>query len=81
MEAGGLNLDAELIVSAESVSHAAGLGCSRELLSRRNRCTAIVAGNDVLAIGSSRAMQEAGLPCPLEISVVGPNDVPFLSRL
>ncbi len=50
-EAAGLSLDTEIIGFGKSFSRAAGIGCCRELLARRNRCTAIVAGIDMLAIG------------------------------
>ena len=44
-------------------------------------CTAVAAGNDMLAIGCYAALDEAGLRCPEDVSVVGFNDMPFIDRL
>jgi LacI family transcriptional regulator len=44
-------------------------------------CTAVAAGNDMLAVGCYAALDEAGLRCPQDISVVGFNDMPFIDRL
>ena len=42
------------------------------------RCpTALVAGNDLLALGAYHAVREAGLRCPDDLSIVGFNDMPF----
>ncbi|MFF2632631.1 LacI family DNA-binding transcriptional regulator [Microbacterium sp. NPDC058021] len=41
------------------------------------RATAIVAGNDLVALGVLRSMRAHGLRCPQDISVVGFNDMPF----
>lgn len=41
------------------------------------RPTAIVAGNDLMALGVIRSMHAHGLECPRDISVVGFNDMPF----
>lgn len=39
--------------------------------------TAIVASNDLLALGVLRSLRAHGLNCPSDISVVGFNDIPF----
>lgn len=39
--------------------------------------TAVVAGNDLVALGVIRSMRAHGLECPGDISVVGFNDMPF----
>jgi len=39
-----------------------------------------VAANDLIALGSIEAGEEAGLRCPDELSVVGFNDMPFVDR-
>jgi LacI family transcriptional regulator len=43
--------------------------------------TAVVAGNDLLALGCYDALAEAGLNCPQDVSIVGFNDIPFLDKL
>ena len=68
------------IVVAEAYSEAAGRAALLELLDRDGP-TAVVAGNDLLAIGCYDALEERGLSCPDDMSVVGFNDMPFISRL
>ena len=43
--------------------------------------TALVAANDLLAIGALEALAERGLHCPDDVSVTGYNDISFVSRL
>ena len=56
---------------------AAAGSCSR----RGGGLTAIVAANDMLAVGCYGALDELGLRCPEDISVIGFNDMPFVDRL
>jgi LacI family transcriptional regulator, galactose operon repressor len=93
MAAGGLDADPELIVYASAFSIQEGLRCCRELLgkhgsrgparspSRASAWTAVVAANDMLAVGAYSALDEAGLRCPDDVSVAGFNDMPFIDRL
>jgi DNA-binding LacI/PurR family transcriptional regulator len=46
-------------------------------LARDARVTAILCGNDDIALGVMRAMHEAGRPVPEEVSIVGFDDVPY----
>lgn len=41
------------------------------------RPTAVVAGNDLLALGVYHSLRNVGLQCPHDVSVVGFNDMPF----
>jgi LacI family transcriptional regulator len=43
--------------------------------------TAILAGNDMLAVGVYEALADAGLRCPADVSVVGHNDMPMVDKL
>lgn len=71
----------ELIVDCASFSAQAGLAKARELLTTPKRSfTAIVSGNDLLALGVYDALAEAGLACPHDVSVTGCNDMPFAAR-
>ncbi len=81
MEAHGLEADPDLIITAKAFSIEEGLRCTRALLERRSGCTAVAAGNDMLAVGCFAALEEAGLNCPADLSVVGFNDMPFIDRL
>jgi LacI family transcriptional regulator len=58
-----------------------GARACEELLDRVPDTTAIVAGNDLMAIGCYDALERRGLSCPDDVSVVGFNDMPFVDRL
>jgi LacI family transcriptional regulator len=47
----------------------------RELLKRRPDFTAVCAFNDTSAIGAMRALADAGIRCPQDVSVVGFDDI------
>ncbi|HTZ25855.1 MAG TPA: LacI family DNA-binding transcriptional regulator, partial [Streptosporangiaceae bacterium] len=88
MESSGLQVDSDLVVFAKAFTVEEGLRCARLLLERgggqpggRADCTAIAAANDMLAVGCYAALDECGLSCPEDISVVGFNDMPFIDRL
>lgn len=76
-----LAVDPDLVVTATGYTIEEGERCCRELLEANNGCTAIAAANDMLAMGCYAAIEQAGLNCPKEISVVGFNDMPFIDRL
>ena len=81
MAASGLPVDPGMVVFARSFSRDEGLRCCRELLGSPERCTAVAAGNDMLALGCYAALDEAGLSCPGDMSLVGFNDMPFIDLL
>jgi LacI family transcriptional regulator len=58
-----------------------GYRCAKEILDAGGGCTAVAAGNDMLAVGVYLALDEAGLNCPADMSVVGFNDMPFIGML
>ncbi len=65
-------------VYAESLSTEAGYGAADALLARRGELpTAVIAGNDLVALGLIRRLRVEGLRCPEDVSVVGFNDMPF----
>lgn len=69
------------IVTATMFTIEQGLRCTRHLLKKRSRPTAIVAANDMLALGSYSALDELGIRCPEDVSIVGFNDMPFIDRM
>jgi DNA-binding LacI/PurR family transcriptional regulator len=73
----GLCMDPELIVQLEGVDPTPNLGYpfAKQLLTGKRPFTALVAYNDISAIGSICAFQEAGLRVPQDISVIGFDDI------
>src|SRR5712692_3937949 len=73
----GIRMRAELIVQLEGDNATPQLGYpfALELLARKRPFTALFAYNDISAIGSIRAFQEAGLRVPEDVSVVGFDDI------
>lgn len=45
------------------------------------RFTAVVAANDLLALGAQRALASRGLSCPADVSITGYNDINYMSKL
>jgi LacI family transcriptional regulator len=76
-----LDAGADAVVFAKAYSIEEGLRCTRLLLERRLGVTAVAAANDMLAVGCLEGLEEAGLACPADVSVVGFNDMPFIDRL
>ena len=81
MAAHGLEVREELIAYAGRYTVEEGSRCTHELLTAQGGFTAVAAANDMLAVGCYAALDEAGLQCPDDISVIGFNDMPFIDRL
>jgi DNA-binding LacI/PurR family transcriptional regulator len=69
------NLDTGLSVAGDFEVCSGYLGV-QDLLARGRPFTALVAGNDRMALGAIRALREAGLRVPEDVSVVGFDDMP-----
>jgi LacI family transcriptional regulator len=69
------------VVHGEAFTTPAGRAAAERLLGAGREFTAIVAGNDLIALGCLQALTEAGLSCPDDISVVGHNDTPMVDSL
>jgi LacI family transcriptional regulator len=52
-----------------------GYRCAMDLLAEKTPFTALIAFNDVTAIGAIRALKEAGLRVPEDVSVIGFDDI------
>ena len=77
----GLAEDPSLIVECGYWSEAEGARGLRRLLDSGVRFSAVVAGNDLIALGCYDVFAERGLSCPDDLSVVGFNEMPFLDKM
>jgi LacI family transcriptional regulator len=67
-------------VASVAFAELAGRDAARLLLARNPELTAVVAANDLIALGTIEANEELGRSCPGQLSVVGFNDMPFVER-
>ncbi len=81
MRAVGLKADPRLIGLCASFSESEGRRAFLELRARNPRFTAVVAANDLLAVGCYDALDELGLRAGREVAVSGFNDMPFMDKL
>lgn len=72
---------ADLIANCKAFTEAEGHRGFLSILRKDRKFTAVVAANDLLALGCYDALLELGLNCPADISVTGFNDMPFVNRL
>lgn len=77
----GLELKEDLLEVAELFTEVEGYAACLRLLARTQDFTAIVAGNDLLALGCIDALSEQGYACPGDVSVTGYNNMPMLHRM
>jgi LacI family transcriptional regulator len=68
------------VVAATAYSRQAGEAAASRLLDIGS-FTAIVAANDLLALGAYRAIADRGLRCPDDISITGHNDMPLVDMV
>jgi len=71
----GIPLDPDLIQTGD-YTRQTGFTCAQRLLNLSNPPTAIFASNDQSATGAIKAIYEAGLSVPDDVSVVGFDNVP-----
>jgi LacI family transcriptional regulator len=71
----------EMVAMARSVTIESGAQACASLLSEHPDLTAVIAANDLMALGCYDAIAAAGKSCPRDVSVVGFNDMPFADRL
>ncbi|GAB2974817.1 LacI family DNA-binding transcriptional regulator [Saccharothrix stipae] len=76
LDAAGVPIDPSLVARAELTRESSHVA-ARELLARPDRPTAVLAGDDLQALGVYRAAREAGLRIPEDLSVVGFDDLPI----
>ena len=71
---------AESVTFAEAFTENAGCEAALRLLDAVPDLTAVVAGNDLIALGCYAALASRGLRVPEDVSVTGFNDIPFVDR-
>jgi len=77
----GLPDDPALSIECATWTEAAGAAGLRALRAAGAEFTAVVASNDLIALGCYDVLAECGLRCPDDLSVVGFNGMPFLDKL
>lgn len=77
----GLEFDESLVVICEAYQEEDGRVALLQLLDGESSFTAVIAANDLLALGCYDALRERGLTCPDDLSVVGFNDMMFVDKV
>ena len=73
---GAAGIDGDLVlVASDEAGVAGGERAAADILGRDRRITALVAYNDLMAIGAMRAVRAAGLRIPSDVCVVGFDNV------
>jgi LacI family transcriptional regulator len=65
------------VVTCAAFTEEGGSAGAEQLLAEHPETTAVLAANDLIALGAMRTLQARGLRCPQDISVVGFNDMRF----
>jgi LacI family transcriptional regulator len=76
-----LGLDSSRVVESNMWSEQQGEEALEKLLDRFSGFTAVLAGNDLLALGCYDLMQKRSIDCPGELSVVGFNNMPLVDKV
>jgi LacI family transcriptional regulator len=76
----GIEPDPALVVET-SLAAGGGVMATHRLLDVRKPPTAVVAVNDVAAVGAYDAADQMGLRIPADLAITGYNDIPLAARL
>jgi LacI family transcriptional regulator len=76
-----LNVSECPVIQSTGYTREAGRTAFEQLLEHAPGTTAVVSGNDLVALGCYDALAAAGLECPGYISVVGHNDMPLMDMV
>jgi LacI family transcriptional regulator len=77
----GLPTGRSLVRVCSAYTEAAGAEATSRLLESGQDATALVCGNDLIALGALGVLAEAGIRCPDQMSVVGFNNMAMVDRL
>jgi LacI family transcriptional regulator len=72
----GIPLSSQRIFACESYAPEAGIEFARTFLAKPLEVTALVMGNDALALGFLRVAQQRGIGIPRQLSIIGFDNVP-----
>jgi LacI family transcriptional regulator len=76
LSAQGVDADPEWVEYGDITAHSGYLATQR-LIARGHEFTALFAGNDMIAFGAIKALNEAGFRIPEDIALVGYDDIPL----
>ena len=74
LERHGIDVDSRFVVESDH-KVGGGLVAMKSILSGAHRPTAVLASNDLTAVGMMRAVRQEGLSVPRDISIVGFDDI------
>ena len=77
----GAASDPAASVAATAFTREAGVIAAASLLDAAPHLTAVVAANDLLALGLYDTLSARGRSCPADVSVVGHNDMPLVDMI
>jgi LacI family transcriptional regulator len=80
LRAAGIEPEPGLIVSG-GFREVEAFDAVQPLLTRPDRPSALVAANNVMALGCMQAIRELGFRCPEDVSIVGIDDMPWSTAL
>lgn len=80
LRAHGLHVRAEWIATGD-MRVEGGRAAMQRLLAAKPRPTAVLATNDLMAVGALQAAHEAGIQVPQDLSLVGFDDLPIASMV
>jgi len=80
MHSEGLPVDQNLVVFTDWFTQDLGTQACLELIDRGVEFTAIITGNDLIALGCYSALKARGLRVPEDVSVVGYNGIRFCDQ-
>ncbi len=69
----------ESLIQECTLAQGSGMGAMKQLLAQSQRPSAVVCGNDVIAVGAMDAIRRLGLTPGVEVSVIGCDDIPVAS--
>jgi LacI family transcriptional regulator len=75
----GLQVDESLIIRENEETYQYGYKSVKKLLANKADFTAVFCGNDIIAIGAIKALEEASINVPKDVAVVGYDDINMAS--